>query len=89
MCSNTALLLIYIKLIAHGVSGALPLPAVKLVEEENSCKQELLQGTRKTTDRHVLEKMYEKQTAIQWPVLKLTASGVVGAIQLHASLLTA
>ena len=74
MFTNTTLFLIYIKLTAHGVRGAWSLHVVKLVEEENNCKPELLPSMRKMAELCVLEKIYEKLTVIVRSVLPVIHS---------------
>ena len=62
-------LYVYIKLTAHGVTGAWPLHVVKVAEEENNCKPELLLSMSKMGELCVPEKIYKKLTVIQMVVL--------------------
>ena len=62
-------LYICIQLTAYGVTGAWPLHVVKVAEEENNCKPELLLSMSKMGELCVPEKIYKKLTVIQMVVL--------------------
>ena len=62
-------LYVYIKLTAHGVTGAWPLHAVRPAEVENNYKPEPLPITKKMVELCVLEKIYENLTVISRIVL--------------------
>ena len=61
-------MLINIKLIASGVTGAMLQHAAKLAEVGNSSKQELLPRPRKMAELSVLEKICKKLTVIEMSV---------------------
>ena len=61
MRNNTiTFLFLNVKLRVNGMSGAPPVHAVRLVEEENNGKREPSKHTRRMVALRVLEKIYKK-----------------------------